>query len=123
MFAKNTTVLQSTFELITVNTLLFENGEKVITIRTITLTYSTLFPLNNLIISMTAFCNRVIDKALTNNKFLVTSYSYKSIGSVMHNETKYYPYSASFAFTPAEFSLEKYCRLKFNLVRTKQYGV
>ena len=58
-------------------------------------------PLNNFIISMTAFCNRVIDEASANNKLLVTSNSYKSIGSVMQNETnlKYYPYSASFAFT------------------------
>ena len=68
---------------------------------------------------MTAFCNRVIDKALANNKLLVTSYSYKSIGSVMENEKKYYPYSASFAFTPVGFSVEKYSRLKFNLVLYK----
>ena len=72
---------------------------------------------------MTAFCNRVIDKALANNKLLVTSYLYKSIGSVMQNETKYYPYSASFTFTPVGFSPEKYCRLKFNLVLIKKYGV
>ena len=63
---------------------------------------------------MTAFCNRVIDKALANNKLLVKSYT--GVGSVMQNETKYYPYIASFAFTPVWFSLEKYCRLKFNLV-------
>ena len=41
----------------------------------------------------------------------------------MQNKTKYYPYIASFAFTPVGFSLEKYCRFKSNLVLIKQYGV